>query len=144
MQARIVTANLHNPLNTQEKYTYGTPGARKVSVIRQIFRIRERTKTMRRSVMLFTLLAGFSALALAESWQGRLVDPTSSTTMFALVASDKAYKLDGAGNSKAATALKSRADRSSDPATPASAQVMAKITGTKDGQNLKVDTIDLQ
>ena len=121
---------------------------------------------MRRSVMLFTLLAGFSALALAESWQGRLVDatcydqqkaaaydqqkaaatcdPTSSTTMFALVASDKAYKLDGAGNSKAATALKSRADRSSDPATPASAQVMAKITGTKDGQNLKVDTIDLQ
>jgi hypothetical protein len=114
---------------------------------------------MRRSVMLFTLLAGFSALALAESWQGRLVDatcydqpkaaatcdPTSSTTMFALVASDKAYKLDGAGNSKAATALKSRADRSSDPTTPASAQVMAKITGTKDADNiLKVETIELQ
>jgi hypothetical protein len=114
---------------------------------------------MRRSIMLFTLLAGFSALALAASWQGRLVDatcyynqqkaaatcdPTSTTTMFALVAADKAYKLDEAGNSKAATALKSRADRSSDPAKPASAQVLVKITGTKDGENLKVDTIDLQ
>ena len=89
---------------------------------------------MRRSVMSFTLLAGFSALALAASWQGRLVDatcydqqkaaatcdPTSSTTMFVLVASDKAYKLDDVGNSKAATALKSRADRSSDPTKPAS------------------------
>src|SRR5260370_3498350 len=44
-------------------------------VIRQIFEF-ERTKTMRRSVTLFTLLAVCSVLALAESWQGRLVEAT--------------------------------------------------------------------
>src|ERR1019366_7637330 len=56
------------------------------------------TKGMRRSAKLFALLGVFSVLALAESWQGRLVDarcfeqsksattcdPTSSTTTFAL------------------------------------------------------------
>jgi hypothetical protein len=115
---------------------------------------------MRRSVPMFTLLAVFSGLALAESWQGRLVDttcyeqnksattcdPTSSTTMFALLVSDKAYKLDSAGNSKTAEALKSRADRSSDPTKPPSTEVMAKITGTKDdGDNsLKVETVEIQ
>jgi hypothetical protein len=114
---------------------------------------------MRRSVTLFALMAVCSVLALAESWQGRLVDascleqqksattcdPTGSTASFAVVVANKAYKLDQAGNSKAAEALKSRADRASDPSKPAPTQVMAKITGTKDGENtLKVDTIEIQ
>jgi len=108
---------------------------------------------------LFALLAVFSMLAFAESWQGRLIDascydqqksaatcdPTSSTTMFALFAANKEYKLDEAGNAKVADALKSQADRSSDPTKPASTQVMAKITGTKDGDNtLKVETVEIQ
>jgi hypothetical protein len=114
---------------------------------------------MRRSVTLFALLAVFSMLALAESWQGRLVDatcyeqqksatacdPTGSTTMFAFFVANKGYKLDEAGNAKVAEAVKSRADRSSDPAKPATTQVMAKITGTKDGDNiLKVETVEIQ
>ena len=114
---------------------------------------------MRRSLTLFTLTAVFSLLAFAESWQGKLVDhacfeknksaatcdATSTTTMFALYVADKAYKLDEAGNAKAAEALKSRADRSSDPAKPASTAVMAKITGTKDGEDgVKVETIEIQ
>ena len=113
---------------------------------------------MRRNFTLFTLSAVFSVLAFAEAWQGRLVDTTcyeqqksaatcdatSTTTGFALLVSNQAYKLDEAGNAKAADALKSRADRSSDPAKPANTQVMAKITGTKDGDNLKVETIELQ
>ena len=114
---------------------------------------------MRRSVTLFALWTVFSVLAFAESWQGRLIDatcyeqnksaatcgPTSSTTMFALFVSNKAYKLDEAGNAKVVEALKSRADRSSDPVTPASAQVMAKITGTKDSSDvLKVETVEIQ
>lgn len=114
---------------------------------------------MHRSITLFTLLTAFSVLALAESWQGRLVDAacydkqksattcdaTSSSTMFALYVSDKAYKLDDAGNSKAVEAFKSRADRASDPATPPSTQVMAKITGTKEGDNiLKVETVEIR
>src|SRR4051812_965165 len=104
---------------------------------------------MRRILTLCACLAVCSALALAESWTGRLVDascydqqkgaataacdPSSSTTSFAIVASGQAYKLDDAGNSKATEALKGRADRAADPNKPASAQVSAKVTGTKDG-----------
>ena len=114
---------------------------------------------MRRSVTLFALLAVFSMLAFAESWQGRLIDancsapqktaaacdPANSTTMFALVVANKEYKLDQVGNAKAADALRSRADRSSDPTKPASTQVMAKITGTKDGDNTwKVEKVEIQ
>jgi hypothetical protein len=100
----------------------------------------------------------FSALALAEEWTGRLVDascydqqktgvacdPTSSTNSFAIVVSGQAFKFDSDGNSKAAAALKSRADRSTDPNKPASGTVTAKVTGTKDGNMIKVDNIDVQ
>jgi hypothetical protein len=113
---------------------------------------------MRRYVTLFTLSTVFSVLALAESWQGRLVDnacyeqhksaakcdATSTTTSFALFVSNHAFKLDDVGNAKAADALRNRADRSSDPTKPASTQVMAKITGTKDGENLTVETLEIQ
>ncbi len=116
---------------------------------------------MRRSVPLFALLAVFSGLALAESWQGKLLDATcfdqqksattcdatSTTTTFALFVSNQAYKLDAAGNSKAVEAMKSRADRSSDPdkAKVPSTQVVARITGTKDGDGtIKVESVDIQ
>jgi hypothetical protein len=114
---------------------------------------------MRRSLTLFSLLGVFSVLACAESWQGKLVDntcyerkksvatcdATGSTTMFALFAANKAYKLDEAGNAKAVEALKSRADRSSAPAKAPSTEVTAKITGTKDDHDiLKVEAIEVQ
>lgn len=114
---------------------------------------------MRRSAKLFTMLGVFSLLAFAESWQGKLVDntcyeqkktvatcdATGTTTMFALFSSNKAYKLDEAGNAKAAVAIKSRADRASDPAKAPSPEVAVKITGTKDAQDvLKVETIEIQ
>jgi hypothetical protein len=114
---------------------------------------------MKRSAKFFVLLGVFSVLAFAESWQGRLVDakcyeqsksattcdPTSSTTMFALMVADKPFTLDETGNTKASEALKNRADRASDPSQPPSTKVMAKITGTKDGDNtLKVETVELR
>jgi hypothetical protein len=113
---------------------------------------------MRRILTLCASVAVFSALAFAESWSGRLVDsscydqqksatacdPTGSTTAFALVASGKAFKFDDAGNSKAIEALKNRADRSATPNAPPSTQVAAKVTGTKDGENLKVEAIEIQ
>ena len=115
---------------------------------------------MRRILTLCALVAAFSALALAETWNGRLVDancaadqqkaatgcdPTSSTTAFAIVVSGKTYKLDDAGNAKTMEALKTRADRSTNPNQPASAQVSAKVTGTKDGDNsIKVESIQVQ
>ena len=113
---------------------------------------------MRKSIMLSALLASFSMLAMAESFQGRLVDlscynqqksatacdPSATSNMFALVVADKAYPLDENGNTKAATAIKNRADRANDPSKPLSSQVNAKITGTKTGDSLKVDAIEVQ
>ncbi len=114
---------------------------------------------MRRILTVCACVAVFSMLALAEDFTGRLVDascydqqksatacdPGSSTTMFAIMVEGKAYKLDNAGNEKAMEALKSRADRSTNPNTPASTQVTAKVSGTKDGDNtIKVETIEIQ
>jgi len=97
-------------------------------------------------------------MAFAETFTGRLIDascydqhksaakcdPTSSTMSFAVLVSGKAYKLDDTGNSKAAEALKSRADRSAEPTKPTT-QVMARVTGTKDGDGvLKVESIEVQ
>ena len=114
---------------------------------------------MKRSAKFFVLLGVFSVLAFAESWNGRLVDakcfeqsksattcdPTSASTTFALLVADKPYTLDVTGNTKASEAFKNRADRASDPSQPPSTEVMAKVTGTKDGdKTLKVETVELR
>jgi hypothetical protein len=114
---------------------------------------------MRKALTMFSLLAVSAGLALADTWQGKIVDvacydqakdaaacnPTSATTSFALVVSNQAFKLDAASNSKVAEALKSRADRAKDPSKPADTAVMAKATGTKNSDDtLKLDTIDIQ
>ena len=79
---------------------------------------------MRRVLFVLAFSAVFSMLALAENWSGKLLDATcydqqkkaascdatSATTAFALDASGTIYKLDADGNSKAADALKNRAD----------------------------------
>ena len=114
---------------------------------------------MRRTVTFVALLTVFSLLALAESWNGRLIDATcydqqknvaacgitASTAAFALEVTGAVYTFDQAGNAKAAEALRSRADRSRDPgAAKESARVMAKVNGTKEGNLLKVETIEVQ
>lgn len=68
---------------------------------------------------------------------------TSSTSSFALETGGKIYKLDSSGNSKAMTALKSRADRSTGQ-TGASKQVMATVEGSESAGTIKVDRIDIQ
>jgi hypothetical protein len=114
---------------------------------------------MLKIVSLFGILTVSSVLAFAEDMQGRLLDaacyqqqksptacdPSNSSASFVLYVGDTGYALDAAGNQKATTALKARADRSSDPTKKPSSQVMAKVTGTKDaGNTLKVDNIELQ
>jgi hypothetical protein len=115
---------------------------------------------MKKALTIFSLLAVSAGLTLAaETWQRRIVDvtcydqaksattcdPTGASTTFALVVSNQAFKLDAASNSKVAEALKSRADRAKDPAKPATTEVMAKATGTKNSDDtLKLDTIDIQ
>jgi hypothetical protein len=114
---------------------------------------------MRRVMTICMLAAAFTGLALAESWSGRLVDstcydqqknvaacdPTSATTTFALSVSNKIYKLDDAGNTKAMEAIKNRADRSTDPNKPPVTEVNAKVTGTKGTDEiLKVEAIEVK
>lgn len=114
---------------------------------------------MRRILTFCGCVTVFSVLAFGETLTGRLVDatcfdqqksattcdPTGTTGAFALIVSGKAYKLDDTGNTKAADALKNRADRSTDPTKSATAQIMAKVTGTKDGDSvLKVEAIEVQ
>ena len=114
---------------------------------------------MRRTVTFAAFLTVCSLLALAESWNGRLIDATcydqqknvaacgitASTAAFALEVTGAVYTFDQAGNAKAAEALRSRADRAKDPgAAKESARVMAKVNGTKEGNLLKVETIEVQ
>ncbi len=116
---------------------------------------------MRRTLTLAGFVAIFSVLSLAETFTGRLIDascadqpsqarhaatciPTSSTTAFALDASGTVYKLDAAGNQKAQAALKSRADRSKDQNSPPAGHITAKISGTLEGDMLKVDNLEVQ
>jgi hypothetical protein len=125
---------------------------------------------MRKLLIVCGIAAAFSTLALAEDWTGRLVDATchstqqsqnpnqnqpnsqketcdatSTTSMFALDVSGKIYKFDAAGNTKAAEALKSHADRSADPnQQQMKGATTARVSGTMDGDTLRVDSINVQ
>jgi hypothetical protein len=107
------------------------------------------------------LVAGtFAAMGYAEDWTGKLIDAscrdrsqqnpadskqngdlatcaaTASTTSFAIQTSDgKVYKLDASGNAKASTALKGNPDNKNATAT---------VSGTMDGQTVKVDSISVR
>ena len=110
---------------------------------------------MRRILTFCACATVFGVLAFGETLTGRLVDstcydqqksatacdPTASTSTFALLVSGKAYKLDDGG--KIAEALKNRADRSSDP-NKTSTQIMAKVTGAKEGNMVKVEAVEVQ
>ena len=112
---------------------------------------------MRRFLSIAAVFGVFSVAALAESYSGKLLDAscydqqkkasgcdaTSTTASFAIDASGTVYKLDNAGNTKAAAALKGRADRV-DPSKPQSKDVMAKVEGTEKGGTITVTSIDVQ
>lgn len=112
---------------------------------------------MLRAFTLTAVLAFASVMAFAETFTGTLVDascaaqqktatcaPTASTASFGILVSGKLMKLDAAGNQKAAAALKdsnSSADRAKDPNSPT--PVTAKVDGTLQGDEIKVDAIEV-
>ena len=112
---------------------------------------------MRRILLPITLFGVFSMWALAATYSGKLLDAscydqqkkvvscdaTSNTTAFALEVSGTVYKLDSAGNSKASTAIKARADRS-DPSKPQPKNAMATVNGTEKGGIIAVESIAVQ
>jgi hypothetical protein len=107
-----------------------------------------------------------SLLCLAETWSGKVVDaackdqaaaapapapapeaqpsspvanacdPTASTVAFGIQLPDgKVLKLDSTGNTKAAEAMKNNSGKSA---------LQATVTGSMDGQTVKVETIDIK
>ena len=113
---------------------------------------------MRRLTILLAMALAFTGLALADNWTGKLLDAacydqakgakpcdaTATTTTFAVNVSGRVFKLDDAGNAKAAEAIKSRADRSADPSKATSGEISARVTGTMDGQTIKVESIEVR
>jgi hypothetical protein len=104
-------------------------------------------------------LGAFATLGYAENWTGKLIDASchdknqqnpsdskhksdlsacqasASTTLFAIETSDgKVYKLDASGNAKASTALKGN---------PNSKNPEATVSGSMEGQTVKVDSISV-
>jgi hypothetical protein len=116
---------------------------------------------MRCIAKLGLVLSAFAVLSYGDTWSGKLLDaacversqqdpdrnstktgnpPTcvasTSTGVFALQTSDgKVYKLDPAGNSKAATAIRGNPDNKSPE---------ADVSGALEGQILKVDSISVR
>jgi hypothetical protein len=117
-----------------------------------------------RSILKVVALAGlFAAFACAETWNARLLDascvqaqksptcdPTASTVSFAMNVSGKIYRLDDAGNAKAVEALKGKTERAKDPNQPKEAgspegtAIAAKVTGSLEGDVVKVESIQVQ
>lgn len=105
------------------------------------------------------ILVASAGFLLAESWTGKLIDancsaasnsnsnssatssklpesctPTSSTKVFAIQTPDgKIYRLDSAGNSKAAEAVKSNPGKSE-----------VTVSGNLNGQMVKVESLQVQ
>ena len=111
---------------------------------------------MPRWFRLSAFLVVASALALAETWSGKVIDascadpqkseacvPTASTTAFAIHARGKVLKLDEAGNTKAADAMKNK-ENSADRAKNANRQITATVQGTLSEDTIKVDSIELR
>jgi hypothetical protein len=110
---------------------------------------------MRRVFRLSAFLVVVSALAFAETWSGKLVDaacadqqkaeacaPTASSTAFALKTTDKVLKLDAAGNTKAAEAMKA-SENSANRTKNAKGEVSATVQGTLSDDVIKVDSIEV-
>ena len=115
---------------------------------------------MKRTLYIMALSSALSIAAFGSDWSGKLIDSTCNdtkeqtkvascdattvTTSFALDVAGKIYKLDATGNSKAASALRARADRSTDPAKALTASYTAKVTGTEKSGVIEVESVDVQ
>jgi hypothetical protein len=111
---------------------------------------------MRKILPLFAFGSLFALVAFGEDFSGKLIDAncysqqkkvagcdaTAKTAAFALDVSGKVFMFDSNGNTKAASAMSSRADRASDPNNP-SKDVVAKVSGTQSGGTITVEAIEI-
>jgi hypothetical protein len=114
---------------------------------------------MRKILTICAMAASFSALAWAETWSGTLLDATCqarnagtkacdatpTSTTFILNVNGTQYKLDNASNDRAREAMRSRADRATNPDATKSTPVNVKVTGTvKSDGHIHADLIEIQ
>jgi hypothetical protein len=120
---------------------------------------------MRKALTFLAVPVVFSAVAFADNWSGNLIDSScydrqnqtlkdadkaaeacmanDQTTSFAVHTSGKVFKLDSAGNTKAKTAISSRADRSA-PGGAASKSINATVTGTESAGTIAVTEVQVK
>jgi hypothetical protein len=112
---------------------------------------------MRQILTIVASVVLFTFPALADEWDGQLVDanctnqrggasacdPSSDTTAFGLVMAGKAYLFDSKGNHKAAEAMKDRAERSAASNEKLPTHVNATVMGEGRGKTILVKSIDL-
>ncbi len=123
---------------------------------------------MRKATLVFLLAIAASSMAFADSWTGKLLDAscydrshdskqspsaesctaTSQSSAFVLESQGKVFRLDAAGNTRAAAAIRSRADRTAPgqatPGQSALRDVMAKVDGNEAAGTITVTAIDVQ
>ncbi len=122
---------------------------------------------MRKILTIASAAVLFSAAAMAATWTGSLVDatcmnqraganqqapaqesqsmciPTDATSDFGIVVHGRTLLLNAAGNQKAQSALKNRAERAVNPnqANNGNRRVIAKITGTLQGNTIETQSL---
>ncbi len=112
---------------------------------------------MRKLLSIGAILAGLSGLGMAETWSGTLLDANCarhhkaracdakpSTTLFALDVNGTRYRLDSKSNDEAHRAMRSRADRASNPDATKAVPVNATITGRLRSGKIHADTVEVQ
>ncbi len=114
---------------------------------------------MRRISILIPMAALLAGVALADTWDGSLVDaacydqhksvnacyPTNTTVAYGLSVERRVYKLDQAGNVKVAKALASQAQRSDNPDPTPNTKLVATVVGSMDANGfIKVDNVTIR
>jgi hypothetical protein len=115
---------------------------------------------MRKLITVCAVFGAFSAVALAETWDGMLLDyncysrhhksakscdAKPSTDAFMLEINGKQFQFDKASNERAKLAMQSRADRASNPEATKATPVNAKVTGeVRESGKIHAETIEVQ
>jgi len=113
---------------------------------------------MRKLLTIGGILAMFSVLALADNWNGKLLDAgcydkhktneacvaTKNSDAYLLDVNGTVYKLSVGSNDMIRRAMESRADRSSNPNFDKHATVNANVSGRLDDKTIHIDKIEIQ
>jgi len=113
---------------------------------------------MRKFMTTCALFGALSGLALAETWEGTLLDANCvrqhhgnkacdakhSSTAFLLDVNGTRYKLDNKSNDETRSAMESRSDRASNPDATKAVPVHAKITGVMRHGKIRASIVEVQ